>query len=271
MPKFRKLFRDFGGIVVVVCLLLLVTLLPPDTSLHEVQKNKTLRVCTPSVYPPLVTGNPEQPGIDVEILQALTKKMGVKLMLNPNDAMGRDFNPRNWAINRGKCEVIAGGVINSKLTRSFLDTGPSYASSGWAIISPSPLGEIKNQKIGVLSLISGMDRIGLASYLRSREISVQIFRNSDDLISAINRQEIPAGVTEVMLAGFLAKQNNWIAELLPNEINQIDLVFGLWKGDLTLKREIRAAFNELENQGVIAEILARYGVDKFHKQNLAKF
>ncbi len=38
------------------------------------------------------------------------------------------------------------------------------------------------------------------------------------------------------------------------------LVFGLWKGDLTLKRAIRRIFGDLMRDGDIARILGRYGV-----------
>ena len=48
-----------------------VYLLPPDTSLGEVRKSGLLRVCMPPSYPPLVTGNAEAPGIDVELVTAL--------------------------------------------------------------------------------------------------------------------------------------------------------------------------------------------------------
>ena len=112
MRTLRRLARDLGGFVIVIGLLLLVTFLPPDTSLSEVEANNAIRVCVPTTYPPLVTGNPDRPGIDIEILRAVAEYMRVELLLNPSDTMGRDFNPRNWAINRGKCQLLAGGVVD---------------------------------------------------------------------------------------------------------------------------------------------------------------
>ena len=47
-----------------------VYLLPPDTALQQVRAAGALRVCLPPSYPPLVTGDPSAPGIDVELLQA---------------------------------------------------------------------------------------------------------------------------------------------------------------------------------------------------------
>ncbi|MDZ4134691.1 MAG: ABC transporter substrate-binding protein, partial [Paracoccaceae bacterium] len=152
MESVRKLAGELGGLGVVVALLLLVGFLPPDTSLSEIRKNGVLKVCVPTTYPPLVTGNPDRPGIDIELLGAIADFIGVELLLSPNDAIGRDFNPRNWAITRGNCQVLAGGVVDSALTRSFLDTGPAYARTGWAIIAPAPLKDIDGLTRGALTI-----------------------------------------------------------------------------------------------------------------------
>ena len=259
MLTLRRLARDLGGIVVVLALLLLVTFLPPDTSLSEVEANHAIRACVPTTYPPLVTGDSDRPGIDIELLRAVADYIGVALLLSPSDAIGRDFNPRNWAINRGKCQVLAGGVVDSTLTRSFLDTGPPYAETGWAIVAPTPLEDIHGLTIGALTLVSGLDRIGLASYLRSQDVTVRVVRNSQELVDGIAGGELDGGVTEALLAGGLAADNGWWVASLPDELARYNLVLGLWKGDLTLKRKIVQAFRQLEEDGTLAAILERYG------------
>ena len=259
MLKFQRLARDLGGIAVVVGLMLLVTFLPPDTSLSEVEENNAIRACVPTIYPPLVTGDPERPGIDIEILRAVADQLGVELLLSPNDAMGRDFNPRNWAINRGKCQVLAGGVVDSTLTRSFLDTGPPYAETGWAIVAPAPLADIEGLTIGVLTLVSGLDRIGLSSYLRRQDVTVRVVRNAQAFVEGIASGELDGAVTEALLAGGLAADNDWWVAALPGELARYNLAIGLWKGDLTLKRKIVRAFRQLEADGTLAAILERYG------------
>ena len=259
MLTLRRLVRDLGGIVVVLVLMLLVTLLPPDTSLSEVEANDAIRVCLPTTYPPLVTGDPDRPGIDIEILRAVADYMNVELLLSPNDAMGRDFNPRHWAINRGKCQMLAGGVVDSTLTRSFLDTGPPYAETGWAIMAPAPLEDIDGLTLGALTLVSGLDRLGLSSYLRSQDVNIRVVRNSQELVDGIASGELDGGITEALLAGALAAENGWWVAFLPENLARYNLVFGLWKGDLTLKRKIVQAFHQLERDGALAAILERYG------------
>ena len=97
-----------------------VYLLPPDTSLAEVQRAGVLRACVPFLYPPLVTEDPAAPGIDVELLRGLARNLGLRLDLSRNDAMGRDFNPRSWHVTRAQCEVLAGGIVASPVTLSLI-------------------------------------------------------------------------------------------------------------------------------------------------------
>jgi polar amino acid transport system substrate-binding protein/cystine transport system substrate-binding protein/membrane-bound lytic murein transglycosylase F len=258
MPDVRRLARDFGAIVVVLALLVAVTMLPSDTSLSEVRASSALRACVPAAYPPLVTGDPDRPGIDIELLRAVAARIGVDLSLNVNDAIGRDFNPRNWGLNRGQCQVIAGGVVDSDQTRSFLETGPSYAKTGWAMISPAPVADLKGLTVGVLTLVSGLDRIGLASYLRRAGARIEVVRTQDDLVAGIAGRRFDVGITEALLAGRLAADNGWTAAWLPPELRRYNVVFGLWKGDVTLKRAIDQAFDDLASDGTIAAILDRY-------------
>lgn len=258
MPGFSRWTSNFGAIGIVLVLLLAVTFLPPDNSLHEVQTQGSINACVPTSYPPLVTGDPNQPGIDVELLKAVTAKIGVALGLNTNDAIGRDINPRNWGLNRAQCLIIAGGVVDSAQTRSFLETSPSYAQTGWAIISPQPVGDLKGLNIGILTLISGLDRIGLATYLRSSGAKYQVVRTPEELAAGISEHRFDAGITEALLAGRLATDHDWIAAWMPPQLARYNLVFGLWKGDLTLKRAIDQAFAGLTADGTVARILASY-------------
>lgn len=252
--------RDLLSFVIVVALLVGVSLLPPDTSLREVERVGVLTACVPPVYPPLVTGNPEQPGIDVELLQAVARRIGVRLQLNENRAMGRDFNPRNWGLNRAQCQVIAGGVVNSAQTRSFLETGPPYADTGWAIVSPAPIDSLNGKTLGALILVSGLDRIGLASFLRAQGAKARVVASAEALAAGIADGTLDGGVTEAMLAEKLAAEHGWTVAWAPPELARYHLAFGLWKGDITLKRVIDQAFAEMTADGTIAAILERYGV-----------
>jgi ABC-type amino acid transport substrate-binding protein len=235
-----------------------VYLLPPDTSLKEVRQAGLLRACVLYRYPPLVTDDTAAPGIDIELLQALAKNLGVRLDLSHNEAMGRDFNPRAWHVTRAQCEVLGGGIVASPVTRSFLETSPPYEETGWAFISPAPLAGIEGRRAGVLAGVSGLDRIGLARYLRDRKVEVTITPAAADLVQGLRGGRFDFGVTERLLAGQIAAREGWRAEWAPPELPRYPLVLGLWKGDLTLKRAVVEALGRLQHDGEMAAILSRY-------------
>jgi ABC-type amino acid transport substrate-binding protein len=235
-----------------------VYLLPPDTSLAEVRRAGVLRACMPPSYPPLVTGDRDAPGIDVELLQALAKGIGVRLVVTANPAMGQDFNPRNWHVTRAQCEVLGGGVVVSPTTKSFLETSPPYAQTGWALIAPRLPTDIQGRRVGILTGISGLDRLALSSYLRAQQAQVIIVPSASELVQGLRDGRFDVGITEWLLAGQLAAREGWSVAWAPAELPRYPVAFGLWKGDLTLKRAIADGMEHLHRSGAAASIIARY-------------
>ena len=126
-------------------------------------------------------------------------------------------------------------------------------------MAPAPLEDVDGLTVGALTLVSGLDRIGLSSYLRARDVVVRVLRSDEALVDGLASGELDAGVTEAILAGWLAEENGlWVA-LLHGDLARYNLVFGVWKGDLTLKRKIVQAFRRLESDGTLTTILERYG------------
>lgn len=250
--------RDVISFAAVLGLLGAVYLLPPDTALREVRAAGTLRVCLPPSYPPLVTGDPAAPGMDIELLQAIAADLGVRLGTVTNAAMGMDFNPRAWRITRAQCDIIAGGVADSNTTRSFLETTPPYAVTGWAWLAPRPDVDLRGQRIGILVSASGLDRVALAAWLRVARARVTIVPSGKALIDGLKDGRFDTGITERLLAIELAAPSGLAVGWMPPELVRYELVFGLWKGDLTLKRAIVASMERLRRSGDMARIEARY-------------
>jgi ABC-type amino acid transport substrate-binding protein len=235
-----------------------VYLLPPDTALQNVRAAGALRVCVPPSYPPLVTGDPAEPGIDIEVLQAITRNLGVRLVIVGNPMMGKDFNPRAWRITRAQCEVLAGGVVSSATTRSFLDTTSAYATTGWAWLSTGADAKPQGGRVGVLVAVSGLDRVALARYLRAAKAQVVITQDPDELVHGLKDGRFDMGITEGLLATELAIPRGWRMGWMPAELGRYPVVLGLWKGDLTLKRAITSIMQRMQHNGEMANIVARY-------------
>jgi polar amino acid transport system substrate-binding protein/cystine transport system substrate-binding protein/membrane-bound lytic murein transglycosylase F len=250
--------RDIISFAGVFGLLGAVYLLPPDTALQQVRAAGTLRVCLPPTYPPLVTGNPAAPGIDLELLGGIARDLGVRLVTVTNPAMGRDFNPRAWRISRAQCEVLAGGVVGSATTRSFLETTQAYAATGWAWLSPGRNTAPQFSRVGVLVAVSGLDRVALAAYLRATKAQVTVTLDPAELVQGLKDGRFDVGVTERLLAIEMATPLGWTVGWMPAELPRYPVVLGLWKGDLTLKRAIVAGMRRMQRDGKLTTIMARY-------------
>ena len=214
----------------------------------------------PTIYPPLVTGDPERPGIDIEILPAVADYIGVDAAAQPQRCHGPRLQPAQLGRQpraSARCSPAASSIRRSP-GRSSIPVRPTPRPAGrswrrrrWKTID--------GRTLGALTIISGLDRIGLASYLRGRTSPSASCATAEELVDGIAGGAFDGGVTEALLAGGLAADNDWWVASLPDELARYNLVFGLWKGDLTLKRKIVQAFRQLESDGTLAAILERYG------------
>jgi ABC-type amino acid transport substrate-binding protein len=260
MGKRPRWVGDLFTAIAIAALFGVVYLLPPDTSLAEMQKSGRLRICLPTLYPPLVTGVQSEPGFDVELARAIAERLGVRLLVNSNAAMARDFNPRNWNVTRSQCQVLAGGVIASDLTRSFLDMTPPYLETGWALIATWIPDGLRDKKVGFYAGLAGLDRIALSRFLQSQKARVEIVPSAEALADALRTGRLDAGVTEALtarqIAGTIEAQVAW----LPESLGRYPVAMGLWKGDLTLKRRMTRILEDLDREGLPGELARRYKI-----------
>ncbi|WP_299752186.1 transporter substrate-binding domain-containing protein [Devosia sp.] len=245
-------------------LLVAVSYLPPDTSLQDRQRDGVLKVCVPPSYPPLVTGDPSRPGFDAELVDAIAKNLGLKLALNVLPSIGKDFNPRNWSLTRAQCDIIAGGVADTAQTRSFLQTIPTPAETGWVGISATGTMPPSGSTVAILPGTAGLDRLALSGWLRKQGLRAQLMRSPAELEHALKSGTVAAGITERFVAASLDLDINtltmfWLDESISPRFR---MALGLWKGDQTLKRAVADALELLEKSGVMLRLSVRYGLDK---------
>jgi len=250
------------NIGVIVVLLAAVTFLPPDTSLRDVERAGVLRVCVPDANPPLVTGDAAAPGFDVEILQEVAQDLGVRLLLNVNSSIGRDFNPLNWRLTRANCSVIAGGVSDTRATRGFLQTLPTGIATGWMLLSTEGAAPEQNSTVGVLPAGAGFNRLELSRFLRSKDVRPRVLQTPDQAARALRSGEISAVIgSRFVLQNMQEEIPESTLRWMPEPpFEHHDLALGLWKGDLTLLRAFRRSMERMERDGTLSTIADGYGI-----------
>jgi ABC-type amino acid transport substrate-binding protein len=252
--------KDAITIAGIVVLFAILYLLPADTSLSQVSKSGILRICVPTLYPPLITGKSDAPGFDIEFAQAIAGRLGVRLVINTNPAMGRDFNPRNWNVTRAQCQMLAGGVIVSDLTRSFLDTTPPHLETGWALVAKKIPEKLDGLKIGFYSGLVGLDRIALSRFLQAEKVRIEIVASAEALSEGLRAGRIEAGVSEALMARQIAGTIDSQVVWLPEALGRYPVAYGLWKGDLTLKRRLFDIIIALDREGIAKMLAQKYRI-----------
>ena len=257
-----RTLRDLATVALIGSLLAGVYLLPADTSLSEVQNRGVLGVCVPASYPPLVTGDPDRPGFDIELLKAVARRIGVAIQWHTVPAMGHDFNPRAWRVTRAQCQVVAGGVVDTPTTRSFLDVTQAHAETGWVKLSTDRGAtlepDLAGKSVGVLAGTSGIDRLALSSYLRNRNVRATVVHGPDELAAGLADGRFDRVIAEALTGKRIASDHDWSVSWLPGFASRYRLVFGLWKGDLTLKRAFNKALSALDEDGTTDAIRQTY-------------
>lgn len=258
MRGFFGFLSEYWILLLPFVLLPAVYLLPPDTAFQAVKHNGSLKVCVPSYRPPLITDDSEAPGIEIELLQRMTQRLGVELQLTIIEEMDQSWNPKTWGITRDQCEVIAGGLVDGLLTRSFVDVLPPYFLTGWMILTNKPLEKLKGTSIGVFSTVSGLDRVSLGEYLLERNVDTTTAESEEELVEGLHSGLFVAVISDAVVAQKIADEQGWKAQWVSDKLEKQAITFGLWKGDLTLKRSLRGALHELNRSGELRKILERY-------------
>ncbi len=257
----RRLYSDLGAFALLGSLLVGASLLQPDTSLQLVEQAGVLRICVPDSFPPLVTGVAANPGFDVSVLEEIAKRMKVRLALNVNTTMGRDFNPGNWRVTRAQCEVVAGGVLTSRTTKSFLETIDTGIENGWVQIAKSGAAIEPGKPVGVYPGFSGLDRLTLSTYLREKGLRIVLASSPEALSQGLKTSQydiaVASSLDSLQTANALpGLTSTW----LPESLGRFAFGFGLWKGDVTLKRRILSTYRQLEQDGFLDKQRQRYGL-----------
>lgn len=243
--RWRKPVIDIG---VITLLLVALSHLPPDTSLSERVENGILRLCVPDRSSELIRADDAtQPGYELALMQGVAQDLDLRLQVVEIANMGRSFNPRDWQIGRGQCDILGGGLADSAANRGFLTLLPNGGRIGLVRIGDSAP-PARGAKVGVFMGSAGLNRVQLSSWMRAEgwqphplatkaDLAVWLRQGSEAIASSLT--PLPAGTLSHDLPAAAGESTS--------------LAFGLWRGDVTLTHAIRAALQkEIQHKQFVA-------------------
>lgn len=249
-----------GDVVLVGGLLSALSFLPPDNSLAEVRQAGVLKLCVGDSAPPFVLNDPNAPGFDVELVRMAAEEIGIPAKVNVVSSIGKDFNPRNWRVTRAQCNVIAGGVADTVQTRGFLQTIPTEAETGWVGISRDGTLPDQGSAWAVWPGASGLDRVALSAWLRRRGATARLVRSPGELAALLDDGKISGAIMERYQAASIDTSRYRVFWLPQDSFERYRMALGLWKGDQTLYRAVKASVHDIEKSDGMKVMRVRYGL-----------
>lgn len=254
-------FRLSAATCVVLIAAWLFPLEAGASSLVDIKSRGWLRVCAHPDALPFSSQDASQPGFQLEIAGAIAKILGVKVI-------------PEWIVytrhaRRAECDAVIGAVVPLKDAkappgRSIIIT-KAYAGSGYVLLVP----QADNVVHGVEDVKGGKIGVEYTSWphylLQTRGIGISAYRSQTDIIEAVAKGEIAAGmVTDPYLGWFLKEHPGSTVKVADGYVRDPELQWNvavrLVNADQPLGDAVNQALDTLLADRTIQNILAKYGL-----------
>lgn len=224
-----------------------------DNALGTIENGKLI-MSTNAEFPPyeMTTDDGGFAGIDIEIAQAIAKKLNLELVIDD-----MDFDTALTAVQTGKCDMVMAGVTVDPDRLKVMDFSDSYATGVQVIIvkegSDVTLDNLDEHIIGTqkgtTSNIYCTDDFG-AEHVVS-------FDSSITAVNALLNGQVDCVVVDNAPAQELLKKNPGL-KILETEYVTEQYAIGFAKKNTALLEAVNQALQELQADGTIQSIIDKY-------------
>lgn len=214
-----------------------------------------LTMSTNAQFPPyeMVADDGSFEGIDIEVADAIAKKLGLELQVDD-----MDFDAALLAAQNGKSDMVMAGVTVNEERQAVMDFSDSYAKGVQVVIVPEDSdiqsiddmdGKMIGTQRGTTGYIYCSDDFG--------EDSVTAYDNGLTAVQALNNGQVDCVVIDSAPAKEFVAANEGLV-ILDTEYAVEDYAIGMAKGNTALVEAVNGALAELKADGTIDAILAKY-------------
>ena len=231
---------------------------PLETTLKTVQEGK-LTLSTNAEFPPyeMLDDSGKPIGIDMEVAEAIAKKLGLELVIND---MG--FDAALLAAQNGQSDIAMAGITVNEDRLAVMDFTDSYATGVQVVIvkegsevNMDNLGDYQiGTQLGTTGYIYASDTPETGGYgedhvigYESGAVAVQALVNGQ--VDAVIIDNLPAAEYVKANPGLTTLEGTWVEE---------DYAIGVQKGNTELLNAVNGALNELKADGTFQGIVDRY-------------
>jgi ABC-type amino acid transport substrate-binding protein len=239
---------------------------PAAERASAVESARELRICVDPDNPPLSLNRVgAQPGVDVEIGQAIAEQLDLRAHLIWVDTTygGRALRRSLLA---GQCELFMGLPVDPAAeTDGALALTAPYYSTGYRLIGAQ---DRSNATTDLRKIRIGVERqSGAHMRLEQMGSHLVVYGNQREVLDAVGRGEVDAGAVwlpdvDRLLQGRTLAMHA-LATSKPDQPLRWNMAIGVRRADADLRASVSGAVADLLAEGRIKAIFDRYGVPFF--------
>ena len=217
-------------------------------------KEGVLTMATNATFPPYeyYEGN-EIIGIDVDIADAIAKKLGLELKIEV-----MEFNSIIIAVTQGKADIGLAGMTVMEERLDAVNFSDSYATGIQAIIVAKDsdiqgVDDLKGKKIGVQLMTTG-DIYATDDFGKE---NVEAYNKGADAVMALKQGKVDAVIIDNQPALAFVRETEGL-KVLDTQYKVEDYAAALSKDNEGLLTAVNGALAELEQDGTLQSIIEKY-------------
>ena len=213
-----------------------------------------LIMSTNAAFPPyeMVADDGSFEGIDVEVADAIAKKLGLELVVDD-----MDFDAALLAVQQGKADIVMAGVTVNEDRKMVMNFSDTYSKGVQVVIvkegSDVTLDNLGDQMIGT--------QRGTTGYIYASgdygEDHVTAYDNGASAVQALANGQVDCVIIDSAPAEAFVEANPGLT-ILDTEYTVEDYAIGMNKDNTALLEAINGALKELTEDGTIPAIVEKY-------------
>lgn len=214
-----------------------------------------LTMSTNAAFPPyeMTTDTGDLEGIDIEVAGAIAEKLGLELQVDD-----MDFDAALLAAQQGKSDIVMAGVSVTEERQQVMEFSDTYATGVQVIIVKEgsdikSVDDLADKMIGTQRGTTGnlycTDDYG--------EDHITAYDNGLTAVQALNNDQVDCVVIDKEPAKAFVEANPGLV-ILDTEYVSEDYAIGMAKGNTALLEAVNKALAELQADGTVDAIVAKY-------------
>lgn len=228
-----------------------------DESLQYVKDNKELILGLDASFPPMGFTDKDQKivGFDIDMAKEVTKRMGIKLKLQPIN-----WDSKEQELDTGKIDCIWNGLTVSPDRKKVMLCSESYMDNHQVLVVPAKskiksLKDVKKQTVGVQKGSTAADAVDSTKELKDADI--QLLGDNVQILNDLGNG-LDAAVMDEVVAKYYTKKDAGKYKVLEDSVTTEKYVIGFRKDDKALCKEVIKQLKAMAKDGTLKKISTKW-------------